>query len=74
MAELKMVPCKGCGRPLVWVKDEKGTKHPLDPIAPVYFITGHTDAGTPIAKRNENAYVSHFATCSKAREFSGRNR
>ena len=27
-------PCKGCGKPILWAKDDKGQNIPLDPRAP----------------------------------------
>jgi hypothetical protein len=66
---MKTVPCKGCGRPIVWAKDEKGTRHPLDPRAPVYHFNGGDLEGEFEVHRLPSAWVSHFATCPKASEF-----
>lgn len=98
---MKMSPCRGCGKAVVWGVKPDGSKVPLDPRAPVYAIVAFEDlpvqAGkfqdpiihikrTPTIKDNEPpfiaskdekddhlsvAYVSHFATCSKASDFSG---
>jgi hypothetical protein len=52
--------------------DGKPGHVPLDPRAPVYAITVSDQDGTPTdAVRLRAAYVSHFATCPKASEFSG---
>lgn len=43
---MKTVPCKGCGKPVIFVKDEKGTTQVLDASAPVYQATSYrTTAG-----------------------------
>jgi hypothetical protein len=62
-------PCKGCGRPLVFIKDSKtGEIVPLDTQAPVWTI--ETDMlGEEVAVRVD-AFVSHFSTCSVANDFS----
>jgi len=69
MAESK---CKGCGKKIVWAKDENGTKHPLDLVAPVYQITSPElpeNEDMPLCRRAQATYVSHFATCSQANLF-----
>lgn len=93
MNDLKTVPCKGCGKPIVWAEfhkeDGSRGKVPLDPRAPVYYVRGtladgaqfvaradgiERTAGKPTGNRGPTAYVSHFATCPNANEFSGRGR
>ena len=66
--------CKGCGKKILWGTD--GGKHiPLDPSPPVYFYDGvNTAEGLPLVSRERSAYVSHFATCSSANQFSGKAR
>ena len=66
-------PCKGCGKPVVWiqVQNDKGeyVRVPVDPRPPCYrFFPMHG------WERDRDSMVSHFATCSKASEFSGANR
>lgn len=62
-------PCKACGTPLHFVRTMEGKLMPLDEKAPVFVI--HEDAeGEPIAVRKHEAWVSHFATCPKAGDFS----
>ena len=68
---MKTVPCKGCGKPILWATDEKGTRHPLDPRAPVYSFNGGDLDGEFKVHRAEGCFVSHFATCPKASDFSG---
>ena len=66
-----MVNCRGCGKKIIWGETEDGKKIPLDPRPPVYEVL-RTASGekTPIIRRTD-CYVSHFATCPKASEFSG---
>jgi hypothetical protein len=61
--------CRGCNRKLIWAKtqSEKGNGVvPLDAVAPVYVRLAD---GT--FQKSMEAYVSHFATCPNASEFSG---
>lgn len=72
---MKTVPCKGCGKPIVFVEvmhgDGRKATVPLDLSAPVYAITEEGMCGYPNrAERRRAAYVSHFATCPKAGDFS----
>lgn len=65
-------PCKACGRKLHFVKSgETGKLIPLDLEAQVYFVTDDKD-GTQVALKQAGVFVSHFQTCPKASEFSGR--
>ncbi len=75
--------CNGCGATIVWVRldDAKGTRVPLDPKPAVYYITGQDSEAYLGRRANGNkdramgqAMVSHFVTCPKAAEFSGRNK
>jgi len=71
---MKPTPCRGCGRPIVFaINHDTGMVIPLDPKPPVYGVLEEAD-GEIVCKRLERAMVSHFATCSKANDFSGRNR
>lgn len=66
--------CRGCGRQVVFVTAE-GKKVPLDPSAPVFVREADGDGGGVWAQdRSGSVLVSHFATCSRANDFSGRNR
>lgn len=61
-------PCKACGRKLAFVPGPNGKAIPLDLQSPVYAIRKDL-AGGMVAEKAE-AYVSHFASCSKASTFS----
>lgn len=78
--KLATSPCRGCGKPIIWIAEEKtGKKIPLDPRPPVYEVTESFDAREKnepanritFGRRNLKAYVSHFATCPDADRFSG---
>lgn len=68
-----MAKCKGCGAEIIWAKNENGKMIPLDAKAPVYaLIIGQNIRDARCEKSHSpRAYVTHFATCSKANEFSG---
>ena len=69
-----MAKCKGCGAEILWAKNENDKMIPLDAKALVYVLTIREDMETEArCQRAEKgrAYVSHFATCSKANKFSG---
>lgn len=57
-----------CGVELEFAVTPTGKKIPLNKIAHIYRIEG--DRAIPMA----NVYQSHFLTCPKANEFSGKNR
>lgn len=60
--------CKGCGKKVIFVKDEDGKTQILDPQPPVY---GYADLPNgPWCYRLKFAAVSHFSTCPKANDFS----
>jgi hypothetical protein len=71
--ELMRGTCRGCGRPVVWLIDTEGKNQILDPTPPV-FIARRNGNGEVIAQRTHAAFVSHFSTCPKADQFSGRNK
>lgn len=63
-------PCKGCGKPIIFAKNETGKIVPLDARAPVYEIKKDFDGESVASLTQENFYVSHFSICSKANDFS----
>lgn len=65
----RFAKCKGCGKRIFFVKTNEGKTIPIDPSPPIYCITG---SGTAV--RESGSFVTHFATCSKANEFSGGRR
>lgn len=68
---MDLAKCRGCKAPIYWAISPKGKKIPLDVRAPVY----REDPGRPgHLIEGEDHYVSHFATCPKASQFSGRSR
>ena len=71
---MKTVPCKGCGKPIVWGKDGR-TLVPLDPAPPVYSKACElTDGTLSVVKMARGlVFVSHFVTCPKANDFSKRS-
>jgi hypothetical protein len=68
---MKTTPCSGCGKPMVFSETMDKKKIPLDSRAPVYRVVTQAEDGTPlIVERDRYAYVTHFATCPKASDFS----
>ena len=76
-----MAKCRGCGAEIIWAMNENGKLIPLDAKAPVYLLTEVKKSITEVEKSTRcvrvgrddlpACYVSHFATCPKANEFSG---
>jgi len=63
--KLPTTSCRYCGRPIVWAVDAKGTKHPLDAIAPAFRITGYDRATEEVRiERDDRAALSHWVTCA----------
>ena len=61
-------PCKACGTPLRFLRTSEGKIIPLDLRAPVFAV--YQEGGEWKCALIDDAYASHFATCSKASEFS----
>ena len=68
-----MPKCQGCQKEVLFMKDENGTTQILDIKAPTYVVFKDI-LGQLTAKRATEVYVSHFATCPKASEFSRNKR
>lgn len=68
-------PCRGCGKQVIFVTTAEGKTCPLDPVAPVFVRQRDGEGGAVWAQdRSGEILVSHFSTCSRANDFSGRNR
>lgn len=69
-------PCRGCGKQVVFITDNNGKRQVLDPVSPVFHRIKDPDSGTHfwIQETGGQAMVSHFRTCSRANDFSGKNR
>ncbi|MBQ7556888.1 MAG: hypothetical protein IJT00_02380 [Lachnospiraceae bacterium] len=82
----RVVPCRGCGRPIGFIRTVKGKTMPVDP-EPVCFLPdvtksrkyvlldGKVVTGADCGEDNEGAwigYVSHFETCPDADRFRHR--
>lgn len=64
--------CIKCGCPLGFGQTHTGKLIPLDLRAPVYTVVFEkTDSHGVQVTRTQLAFVSHFATCKFADEFSG---
>lgn len=79
---MRRTRCK-CGKDMVFAKivkrDGSAGQIPIDPAAPVYYVSVDVDSDECTAERapSTNAsgyYVSHFCTCALANEFSGGKR
>jgi hypothetical protein len=80
VSDINSVPCKGCGKPIIFARLPNGGTVPLDVKAPVYRlamlpleeqIIAHAIRSNDAAEINVgDVYVTHFSTCSKANEFS----
>jgi len=76
MKAIKVSKCKGCKKDIIWAEtSDSGKKIPLDPRPAVYWVEEVVDDITEdkwvCATRQPGAYVTHFATCPNANEFSG---
>ena len=71
--------CSGCGKRVLWILTKEGKRVPLDPTPPTYGLHVLNDAADPPTFEwrrtngkdvQEPVFVSHFATCTKANDFS----
>lgn len=62
--------CKGCGKPIMFLRDEIGRFIPLDIRAPVYEIKKDFSGIEVASLVAENFHVNHFSTCTSAKEFT----
>ncbi len=75
--------CRGCGRDILWIKNENGKPEPFDARTvrvlhvegdkcPGGSIFGVGDAVSPVAGRDcelDSAHLPHFVSCPKADQF-----
>lgn len=66
---MRISECLGCGKPIIWATSSSGAKIPLDARAQVYRVSENA-TGAVEAIKVTDSYVTHFATCSKAAQFS----
>lgn len=60
--------CRGCNKTLLFAPTSEGKIIPLDLAPPVYKL--ETDMTGVVVAVRVDAYVTHFATCVKANDFS----
>lgn len=79
----KMSKCRGCGRPIIFIKTAAGKQMPCDPrLVPFWRKAGASskivtidgevvscELGGPRSTVSGCGYVSHFSTCSNADAF-----
>lgn len=67
------IACKGCGKKIAYARITKADGQPgvipLDVSAPCYTMI-MDETGQMVGTREHMAFVSHFATCAKANDFS----
>jgi hypothetical protein len=71
---LAMLPCKGCGKTMVFAGIVGRGFVPLDVSSPVYRLDADGTAARVLNEGNEavvGIFVSHFRTCPRASDFSG---
>jgi hypothetical protein len=66
--------CRGCGKEIIWGVTAEGKRIPLDPRPPVYRLVVGYATQEIVVERQKDAMVSHFATCSRANDFSASKR
>lgn len=77
--------CKGCGRPVYWVKTKRGKVMPVNTLPARFWynpygryklmtVTGEIVSCDLTGKGKESGvgYTSHFATCPNAQDYRNR--
>jgi hypothetical protein len=76
--KMQYAKCKGCGATIIWALNPvTGKTVPIDPKPPIYRVIEVNAKVECIREEVESPDilgVSHFATCSKANQFSGGGR
>ena len=77
MTDHKTTPCKACGAPVIWIKDQNGTKLPLNKQQVRAYRQAIDDSwgfdyawGSGARKKPTLVYIAHSLTCTGASEFS----
>lgn len=72
---MNAVPCKGCGREIVFAKTAEGKTIPLERrTTGAYRITSALNDQKVTCERVGDVWISHFVTCPDANRFSGRHK
>jgi len=66
----KVVPCKGCGQLIFFALTPLGKLMPLDVSSLVYEVASGENDRVPTLRIRDNAWISHYRTCTKASQFS----
>ncbi|HKQ57981.1 MAG TPA: hypothetical protein VJY35_08940 [Candidatus Eisenbacteria bacterium] len=71
----RIVKCQGCGADIFFAITPNGARMPLDakPVPGLYNLLQPDASGQDRCAFAGKGYTSHFTTCPKARDFSGRN-
>lgn len=72
MAKNREQPCRKCGRRMIFAEGPNGAI-PMDARAVTVYHVREGEDGEPVASKvelEEKVYISHFATCPNAAEFS----
>lgn len=66
---MKIDKCVGCGAEIVWIRTSAGKRHPIDAKPRKMWIMGSLGIWKMV-----DVYETHFFTCPKSKEFSGKSR
>jgi hypothetical protein len=72
--KLPLARCRGCNASICWGEAADGTRIPLEPRRASAFRILDQAASHVAVERVEDVYISHFLTCPKRDQFSGRGR
>lgn len=64
--------CRACGKLLIFAVTDAGMRVPLDTVAPTFSVQQEGDRSLRAAR--SETFVSHFATCPAATDFSRKGR
>lgn len=67
-------PCSSCGKPVLWIEDQNGTKLPLNTVRVRVYVIDDQLGGWRYAADSEGVpvlrHISHFVTCPNASKHS----